>query len=58
MGKLFTDHLYKKKDKNITSSKSNPKEENLKSKQFIVFGFILSFTSIFLLLLTINNKFG
>jgi len=34
------------------------KEENIKSKPLIIFGFVLSLTSIFLLLFTINNKFG
>ena len=33
----------------------NPKE---KSKVLIIFGFIISIASIFLLLYTINNKFG
>ena len=39
--------------------KNSPKEEeNVKSKPLIIFGFIISLTSIFLLLFTINNKFG
>ena len=59
MIKLFPNLINKKKDRNPSSSKSNlKKEENVKSKPLIVFGFIISLTSIFLLLLTINNKFG
>ena len=43
----------------LSDSKNNPKlEENVKSKPLIIFGFIISLTSIFLLLFTINNKFG
>ena len=46
-------------DLTFSSSKSKLKqEENIKSKPLIIFGFIISLTSIFLLLLTINNKFG
>jgi len=57
--KPFSNLIYKKKDKNISSSKSKAKEEeNVKSKPLIIFGFIISLTSIFLLLFTINNKFG
>jgi len=57
--KLFPNLIYKKKDENLSSSKSKLKqEENIKSKPLIIFGFIISFTSIFLLLFTINNKFG
>ena len=49
----------KKKDRNLTSSKSKlNQEENVKSKPLIIFGFIISLTSIFLLLFTINEKFG
>jgi len=33
-------------------------KENVKSKPLIIFGFVISLTSIFLLLFTINNKFG
>ena len=58
MIKLFP-NLIKKKDRNLSSPKSKLKqEENVKSKPLIVFGFIISLTSIFLLLFTINNKFG
>ena len=46
-------------DLTFSSSKNElKKEENVKSKPLIIFGFILSLTSIFLLLFTINNKFG
>ena len=58
MIKIFP-NLIKKKDRNLSSPKSKLKpEENVKSKPLIVFGFIISLTSIFLLLFTINNKFG
>jgi len=57
--KPFPNLIYKKKDRNSSSSKSElKKEENVKSKTLIIFGFIISLTSIFLLLFTINNKFG
>jgi len=57
--KPFSNLIYKKKDRNFSSSKyEQKKEENVKSKPLIIFGFILSLTSIFLLLFTINNKFG
>jgi len=57
--KPFSNLIYKKKDRNFSSSKSKlQKEENPKSKPLIIFGFIISLTSIFLLLFTINNKFG
>ena len=52
-------NLLSKKDRNLISSKNSPKkEESVKSKPLIIFGFIISLTSIFLLLFTINNKFG
>jgi len=57
--KPFSNLIYKKKDRNFSSSKSElKKEENVKSKPLIIFGFIISITSIYLLLFTINNKFG
>jgi len=57
--KPFSNLIYKKKDKNFPSSKNQlKKEEKVKSKPLIIFGFIISLTSIFLLLFTINNKFG
>ena len=43
------------KDKNTSLSK---KEDSEKSKPLIIFGTIVSLSSIFLLLYTINNKFG
>jgi len=52
-------NLLPKKERNIESTKNSKKEEeNVKSKPLIIFGFIISLTSIFLLLFTINNKFG
>tara|TARA_Y100000766_G_C18490262_1_gene404447 strand:+ start:76 stop:255 length:180 start_codon:yes stop_codon:yes gene_type:complete len=57
--KPFSNLIYKNKDRNVSSLKSKLKqEENIKSKPLIIFGFIISLTSIFLLLFTINNKFG
>ena len=47
------------KDKNTSLSKKFPKkEDNEKSKPLIIFGTIVSLSSIFLLLYTINYKFG
>ena len=47
------------KDKNISLSNKLPKKEgNEKSKPLIILGTIDSLSSIFLLLYTINNKFG
>ena len=47
------------KDKNTSLSKKPPKkEESEKSKPLIIFGTIVSLSSIFLLLYTINIKFG
>ena len=43
------------KDKNTSLSK---KKDSEKSKPLIIFGTIISLSSIFLLLYTINNKFG
>ncbi len=58
MIKPFPNLITKKKDRNF-NSKSDPKiEESAKSKPLIIIGFIVSLTSIFLLFLTINNKFG
>jgi len=57
--KPISNLIYKKKDENYPSSKNKlKKEENVKSTPLIIFGFIISLTSIFLLLFTINNKFG
>ena len=63
MSKLFSNLLYKDKgkdkDKNKSSSENLPNiKGGEKSKPMIIFGFIVSLSSIFLLLLTINNKFG
>ena len=47
------------KDKDTTLSKKFPKiKDGEKSKPLIIIGTIISLTSIFLLLYTINNKFG
>jgi len=52
-------NLLSKRDRKLISSENNSKEEeNVKSKPLIIFGFVISLTSIFLLLFTINNKFG
>jgi len=52
-------NLINKKERNFPSSKKQlKKEENVKSKPLIIIGFIISLTSIILLLFTINNKFG
>tara|TARA_Y100000766_G_scaffold234301_1_gene209288 strand:+ start:75 stop:254 length:180 start_codon:yes stop_codon:yes gene_type:complete len=57
--KPFPNLINKNKDRNYSSLKRKLKqEENSKSKPLIIFGFIISLTSIFLLLFTINNKFG
>ena len=57
MIKPFSDII--NKDKNISLSKKLPKKEGKeKSKPLIVFGTIVSLSSIFFLLYTINNKFG
>ena len=59
MIKPFPNLIYKKKDRNLSSPKSKLKQEkDVKSKPLIISGFIISLTSIFLLLFTINNKFG
>ena len=49
----------KDKDKNLSFSKSLPDQKfGGKSMPLIFFGIITSLSSIFLLLFTINNKFG
>ena len=59
VNKPFSNIIFKKKDRNLSSSSSTPgKEENVKSKALIIFGFIISLASIFLLLFTIKSKFG
>tara|TARA_B100000287_G_scaffold410354_1_gene438670 strand:+ start:96 stop:245 length:150 start_codon:yes stop_codon:yes gene_type:complete len=48
-----------KKDKKVSSSKNITEDKvSEKSKSLIIFGFIISISSILLLLFTINNKFG
>jgi len=56
--KPFPKLLSKKKGNLVSSKNSLKKEENVKSKPLIIFGVVISLTSIFLLLFTINNKFG
>ena len=57
MKKPFSNIINKDKDK--TLSKKFPKiKDDEKSKPLIIIGTIVSLTSIFLLLYTINNKFG
>ena len=59
MSKPFSNLFNIKKDKKLSSSKNIPKHKGSeKSKSLIIFGFIISISSIFLLLFTINNKFG
>ena len=59
MNKPFSNILKKDKDKKVSSStKTLTKKINEKSVPMIIFGFIVSLSSIFLLLYTINNKFG
>jgi len=59
MIKTFSNLLKKDKDINRSLSSQIPlKEVSKKSKPMIIFGFMISLSSIFLLLYTINNKFG
>ena len=58
MNKPFSNLINKDKDKKVSSSDMNVKKDNEKSKPLIIFGIIVSLSSIFLLLYTINNKFG
>ena len=57
MRKLFSNLLNKDKDKS-SSGTILTREVSEKSKPMIIFGFIISLSSIFLLFFTINNKFG
>ena len=57
MNKPFSNLINKDKSKTLTN-KTIEKTGNKKSTPLIVFGFIVSLSSIFLLLYTINNKFG
>ena len=61
MSKLFSNLLNKDKDKDkeISLPKNiTVKQVSEKSKPMIIFGFVISLSSIFLLLYTINSKFG
>ena len=59
MNKPFSNLINKDKDKKVSSStKISIKKASEKSMPLIAFGFIVSLSSIFLLLYTINNKFG
>ena len=52
MKKPFSNIVNKDKNKSLS------KKDGEKSKPLIIFGTIVSLSSIFLLLYTINNKFG
>tara|TARA_B100000459_G_scaffold56901_1_gene30735 strand:+ start:1087 stop:1266 length:180 start_codon:yes stop_codon:yes gene_type:complete len=59
VNKPFSNLINKDKDKNTSLSKKFPeKKENEKSNPLIIFGAAVSLISIFLLLYTINSKFG
>ena len=59
MNKPFTKLYNREKDENISLSKNTIKgKDSQKSKALIISGFIISLSSIFFLLFTINNKFG
>ena len=59
MNKPFSNLINKDKDKKVSSSnKISVKKNNEISKPLVVFGCVISLASIFLLLYTINNKFG
>ncbi len=59
MSKPFYNLFNMKKDKKVSSSKNITEDKvSEKSKSLIIFGFIISISSILLLLFTINNKFG
>ena len=57
MKKPFSNIINKDKNRSL-SNKLPKKEDSEKSKPLIIFGAIVSLTSIFMLLYTINNKFG
>ena len=57
MNKPFSNLINKDKDES-SSKKNTEKKGNDKSKTLIIFGFVVSLSSIFLLLYTIKNKFG
>tara|TARA_Y100000991_G_scaffold156347_1_gene119073 strand:+ start:338 stop:517 length:180 start_codon:yes stop_codon:yes gene_type:complete len=59
VSKPFSKLLNKDKDENASLSKKIPEKKlSEKSKPLIIIGFLISLSSIFLLLYTINNKFG
>ena len=61
MNKPFSNLINKDKDKKLSSSSTAripAKKINEKSTPLIILGFVVSLSSIFLLLYTINNKFG
>ena len=59
MNKPFSNLINKDKDKNkILTNKDPLQKGNEKSKSLIILGSIVSLSSIFLLLYTINNRFG
>ena len=59
MNNPFSNLINKDKNKKVSTSTNIPlRKVNEKSKSLIVFGFIVSLSSIFLLIYTINNKFG
>ena len=57
MKKPFSNIINKDKNKSL-SKEPQKKKDGEKSNLLIIFGTILSLSSIFLLLYTINNKFG
>ena len=59
MIKPFSSLVNKDKDKYAIKDKKTSQEKvGEKSKTLIIFGFLVSLSSIFLLLYTINSKFG
>ncbi len=59
MSKPFLNLFNIKEDKKLSSSKNILEEKvSEKSNPLIIFGFIISISSMFLLFFTIKNKFG
>ena len=62
MNKPFSNLINEDKDKDkklsLSSTTRIPEKINEKSKPMIILGFVVSLSSIVLLLYTINNKFG
>ena len=60
MSKPFSNFLNKKKSKesSFTQEVAETNIKSAKSAPLIIFGLVISLSSIFLLLYTINNKFG